>query len=666
MEVTQDYTTPLHDNTSRKSLGRRVSFASHSHVRMFDPVHTNSTGSPQSSPAPVSPDGHSRQSDVTNENDYPKQNSHRRRSSARYSLAQSEDMDLTSVIPGTFRSGGSAILDEDFDDFDNEDDDDDMDVTEAIRGDFARKRSLSLGKRQPLAQIPSIPVPILDNADQSQLDIGNESTHSDATSDQSQAMEFTVPLGQSLRPADQDQAWLALKQATHSGNNVSEVSSDDEMDLDDAMSRLRRARDSMSLAQLNVDHNEEHQDDSFTSADNSFEDNGNKTINLSQAFGRASMAQGDSRLNVNLNTDESEVYGAVVPVQPILQSITPSTSVVRPPAPQQPPRVSIFQPPPSNEVPKQPVTSGSSDKATIPVPFSFTPKVPLSSKSNPLSADSPSRSKSKPTFSAAFAPPVSRPSPKKPIVSVEPRSSPNKRPRSIINDDIENQDVDKPSPPKRQALDAQSSAGPTSNPQSFTHKPKPLSPSKKAPFQLPPDTTSRRPSGYYAKRKSLAVGFTALPSSTTTTAVAPVSPKKKPGIGLGRASLGSEPSNARTWFNKDAGQAVGVEPPTLKAVEKEPKVCEAERQTSASPIPTRGSPAPICTLPINSSTPKPQVSSVEPEEPVIEPAQTAEPQDIGELSRTMDVGITQQWREDVQQNDQYEEDVVCSEPMFTD
>ena len=682
MEVTQDYTTPVHDNTSRKSLGRRVSFASHSHVRMFETIHSNSTGSPQSSPASAHPDGPARQPDVTNENDYPRQSSSRRRSSARYSIAQSEDMDLTSVIPGTFLPGGSAILNEDFGDYDDEFDyeNDDMDVTEAIRGDFARKRSLSLGIRQPLSQISSIPAPTSDDADRSQSDIGNESPRSDAASEQSQAMEFTVPLGQSLRPADQDQVWLALKQATHSGNSASEpeLSSGDEMNLDDAMSRLRRARDSMSLAQLNMGQNEEHQDGSFTSTDDSFEDDGNKTINLSQAFGCADVAQGDSRLSMGYqdsNMDESEVYGAIVPAQPApRQSIAPSTSVVQPPPPQ-PPKFSVFRPPSSNEVSKQPVISGSSNKVRASIPFSLTPKVP--SKFTSISVDTQSKSKPKPTFSAAFAPPVSRSSPKKATTSTEPRSSPNKRPRSIINDDIENRDMDKPSPPKRQALEGKSAE--TTNPQPVsTHKSKPLSHSKKAPFQNPPpDTTSRpsaasrRTSGYYAKRKSLAVGFQPPPSSTTTATAAPVSPKKKPGIGLGRASLGSGPSNAWARFDKDVGQEVAAEPPTSKVVENEAEavscVRETPRQASASPSPTRGSPAPIYTLPIDSSsTPKLQEFSVEPEEPMIEPTQTAEPQDIGELSGTtgIEMDATQQWREGVQQDDQYEEDAVCSEPVF--
>jgi kinetochore protein Spc7/SPC105 len=60
---------------------------------------------------------------------------------------------------------------------------------------------LSLGIRQPLSQILSTPAPLSDDADRSQSDIGKEST---AAFNLSQTMEFTVPLGQSLRPADQD------------------------------------------------------------------------------------------------------------------------------------------------------------------------------------------------------------------------------------------------------------------------------------------------------------------------------------------------------------------------------------------------------------------------------------------------------------------------------
>ena len=48
-----DFTRDFHtDNTTRKSLARRVSFASHAQVRLFNTAegNTNSTVSPQSSP----------------------------------------------------------------------------------------------------------------------------------------------------------------------------------------------------------------------------------------------------------------------------------------------------------------------------------------------------------------------------------------------------------------------------------------------------------------------------------------------------------------------------------------------------------------------------------------------------------------------------------------
>jgi hypothetical protein len=186
MDFTQDYSTPVHDNTSRKSLGRRVSFASRPHVRIFETIHSSSTGSPHSSPASALSDDTCRQPDVTNENDYPRQSLGRRRSSTRYSMAES-DMDLTSIFPG---------------------------------------------------------------------------------SEHTQDMEFTVALGQSLRPADQDQAWLALKQVTHSGNDVSEpeLPSEDEMSLDDFTQQWREGvqRDGNNVSEPDLSSGDETNLDDFT------------------------------------------------------------------------------------------------------------------------------------------------------------------------------------------------------------------------------------------------------------------------------------------------------------------------------------------------------------------------------------------------------------------
>ncbi|KDR84860.1 hypothetical protein GALMADRAFT_233294 [Galerina marginata CBS 339.88] len=706
MDITQDYTALVHDNTSRKSFGRRVSFASHSHVRMFDTTHTNSTGSPQSSPAPVSDSPRAPPPQLSNENDYPGQTSRRRRSSARYSLAQSEDMDLTTIapLPNASAARGSAILEEEFDYEDDEYDADNMDVTQAINGDFARKRSLSMGVRQASSdqQLPE--------ADESRSDIGNESTES-AISEQSgeyEPMEFTVPLGQSLRPADQDQVWLALKQMTHSGENPSEPESEssfddrrpqeeeeEDMNLDDAMARLRRARDSLPSAQQAA-ITTEPQEDSFTSTEDSFDDedinNGNKTMNLSQVLGRVSLGP-NSRISIGYqdsNMDESEVYGNIVASTP-RQSLAPQarySEAQSAPASQQPRKSSVFQPPPSGAAPsKTPAPISQTAKPTNSVAFSFAPRAPSPSKSNPPSSGTPLKAKAKPTFSAAFAPPTARPSPKKPDSDFHPM--PAKRSRPSQHDENVDIDTDKPSPAKRQALAGkwlgaadQTSDEPPAPAAAIPAVPKsrPLSPSKKAPFQAfnptAPEPTSRpssalrRPSGYFAKRKSLAVGFSVPSSSSTETAsqVEITSTKKKPGIGVGRASLGSCPTDAWTRFDKDADSGLPVKSrPTrvdTKEKEKDADHCvrEVVRQASASPSPTRGSPAPKVVQKM-----QPRELSSEPEEgvtppdtnPVEEETQTQEVVDVS-AHMDLDINATEQWREGVQQAEYEEEEEVPS------
>lgn len=96
-------------DNSRKSLGRRVSFANHAHVRLFEvpEQNTNSTASPQSSPAAETGD-HGRAND---ENAYPGAAGFRRHSSIWRSIAFSEgggeesmdmDSDDTGYSPDAF------------------------------------------------------------------------------------------------------------------------------------------------------------------------------------------------------------------------------------------------------------------------------------------------------------------------------------------------------------------------------------------------------------------------------------------------------------------------------------------------------------------------------------------------------------------------------------
>ena len=673
MDLTQDLSAPVHDNTTRKSLERRVSFASHKKVLFFEKNHLKSTGSPRPSPSSIpSLDSHQT---VGNENNYPSQAFRKRRSSARYSNAGSEDMDLTTIITaGNFQNTSSAILEEEFD-YDGDNFDDDMEVTEAIPGNLIRKRSLSMG-RQPLSR-PESNSPI-NEVDESQSDIGNDSMQSEGTSEGTQFMEFTVPLGQSLRPpAEQDEVWLALKQVTHSGNEPSEpepVSCDspqqrgsDGMELEDAVERLMRARDSLPLSTQPASQGYV-QDDTFTSTEDSFESNsdGNKTLNLSQVIGRVSMNT-TARMSLGYqdsNMDESEVYGNIAqstPRQSLLPAGPPLTPFQEEAIPvEQVIRSTVFHPPPSA------ARSAASTKNSLPSSsFSFTPGKISPSKSKSIS--SPSKiAKPKPTFSAAFAPPVKKPSPKK---FNNPVTQPSvKRPRSAQDDEAEYMDADKPSPPKKQSMaetwmgitapseESRSPPNPTTT-KALANKPRPLSPSRKALFQTDASATTtpsenpsqpqpsgvRRPSGYFARRKSLAVSFNP-PASQDRNTPAPQSPKKST-IAFGRSSLGPPSANAWDRFDRDSNSEVtekdgdirGVAPlapRTLSPARRSPALEPASEPGSLSPdMP----PAP--TITISSAT------------------DTSETQ---ELSQEMEIDIdaTQQWREMVQQTEYEEEEIV--------
>jgi len=242
-------------------------------------------------------------------------------------------------------------------------------------------------------------------------------------------------------------------------------------------------------------------------------------------------------------------------------------------------------------------------------------------------------------------------------------------------------DLDKPSPAKRQALAGKwlgvaepvNEESPTPAPVVKTApKPKPLSPSKKAPFQsfgaAPASSTSRppsalrRPSGYFAKRKSLAVSFNE-PTDTVP------SPKKKSGIGMGRASMGSGSSDAWARFNKAAGsgvteKALGKQKSSDKEAEAEACVRESARQASASPSPTRGSPAPAQRQPIQSlqqdeRSPSPEIPSLADENGDVPEIQYTE-----DHSGNMDIDVdaTRQWREGVEPAKYDEEDDTVGIP----
>ncbi|KAJ7655258.1 Spc7 kinetochore protein-domain-containing protein [Mycena polygramma] len=681
MDFTTDFQTQIHDNPSRKSLGRRVSFASNAHVRLIDRVkddNTASTVSPQSSPIassdPIDDDA-PRPVVLSDENAYPgASNRNRRRSSVRQSMGS--DMDLTSIGSDAFlfAQDGSALADEDmsFDD----DSDADMDVTEAFDGEFIKKRPVSLGgARTPLAQISVATPSAAHDADQSQSYSDQSQSY---TSDPSQEppTEFTIPLNRSLRPpAHEDATWMALRKMTHSGDTTYEeppMSSDDEYVPVAHEDDYRGPASAAAGPSHTTDNYIQTGEDSLSSTDDSFGDidNGDRTMNISKVLGRVSLVGGGPRMSIaqpDSTMDESEIYGSILP--PPAQSTPVQTRKASVPEPSRP---SIFRPPsPAKQV-------------SAPGP------------------SSPSKEPAKRTFSAAFAPPVSKPTPLSPSkrraseapatakpaavkrMSLAPKasvSSPNKRPRDSEND------TDKPSPAKRLAMAGKWPASTTtpavearpSTPPTDAPKPKPLSPSKRAPFLAQKQTVAapsataaaprqpsalRRPSGYFARRKSMG---TALGTDTdkedgagTSTAVAgPKSPKKKAGLGLGRVSMSSAPADAWTRFDRNA-VAPNKGKEKQKAAESE-AVCarEAERQAASSPTPSRGSPAPASPRPAS-----PHLASAD-TSPAVDLSTLLETTpEFGASRANMEVDPTEQWRDGVQEADFPEEEARISIEQF--
>ncbi|KAJ7124771.1 Spc7 kinetochore protein-domain-containing protein [Mycena crocata] len=631
MDFTSDFQTQIHDNPSRKSLGRRVSFASNAHVRLIDRVNkddnTNSTASPQSSPVASSDpidDDVPRPTVLSDENAYPGASMrNRRRSSVRQSMGMgSDDMDLTATGSDAFLfADGSALADEDMD----FDDDDDMDMTEAFDGEFIKKRPVSLGgARTPLAQI-SVATPSTSNdADQSQSFTDDQSQS--YTSDQSQEppTEFIIPLNRSLRPpAHEDATWMALRRMTHSGDAPYEEpppSSDDEyVPVAHGGDQRAHASDGMGPPPVNI-----QQDDTFSSTDDSFgdADNGDRTMNISKVLGRVSLAGSGPRMSVgqpDSTMDESEIYSSIIP--PPAQSTPVQLQSRGKPSIPEPSRPSIFRPP----SPKKQITPAPPSKA---------------------------------------APPVKRP-------SVTAVSSPKKRPRES------DAETDKPpTPAKRLAMAGKWSASTSSpataarpsTPPTDAPKPKPLSPSKKAPFLAgtrPPPVAStssavlrqpqpsalRRPSGYFARRKSLGVGLGAnvVEPDGTPESAAPVrkSPKKKAGVGLGRASMGAAPSVAWNPLDRNAVSNKGKE--KQKATESD-SACtrEVERQAAASPTPSRGSPAPASPRP---ASPRPNPPAAASPSPIVDLSTLLDSAAEFGGNNAIDVDPTEQWREGVQEAD---------------
>ncbi|KAG6868547.1 hypothetical protein C0993_001243 [Termitomyces sp. T159_Od127] len=655
MDITRNFDNRIQDNTTRKSFGgRRVSFAESVHVRLIQNLKKDKSGNDsadntQSSSPSEQPDQSSRP--PTDENDYPGAVSrNRRRSSARYSL--SEDMDITSIGPQVFLpADNSAIADEEFN-FD--DDEDSMDMTEVVRGELIRKRSLSMGQRTPLAQVPPKEqeqeqgTNPSDDMEQSQSFEESVSQVLSDDLDHSGPMDFTMPLSKSQRPpAQQDALWHALRQATHSGDTPiePEPSSDDSvqgdasygddgMDLDDAVQRLMRARASLPSV-LAITHVEPESvyNDSF-STENSFEDQQEQTMNLSTVY--VSRGGDDGRQSMGSAMDESEVYGAIaLPLQS-----TPRRSLIQDqgepkieklPLPEEPVRA-IFQPssPVFSSTSAEPPLQQSSLPVFTPPPARLSPSKVKASNSAPLSPAKARKSPGREGFTAAFAPPVTRP-------------SPTKRPRPV-NDE---QDSIRQSPAKRTSLAGKLPVGSLSIP-SPKPQPKSLSPNKKAPFQgstgaksSQRSSTIRRPSGYFAKRKSLGIdsGSQSLLQKNETPVVRT---SLKMADGLRRGSLDSSSVGVRQHLDQN----------------QEPSHCDQEvsRQAADSTTITKEPPAPAS----RTTSPVAQIAPTSLEQQVVDVSEVLspdEPEHVGpDLDDLMDLDATEQWRNAVQDHELVETD----------
>ncbi|PSR80699.1 hypothetical protein PHLCEN_2v6615 [Hermanssonia centrifuga] len=739
--------TEIQPPTSRKSLGRRVSFASHAHVRLFEVQDPNASAS---SVDPGSP-RHVQESDEENENENEdnappshdvnrnrrRSSSSRRRSSTAFSEFGEQSMDMdeddTAPIPQDFL-GASAIQDEEFSEEEGDDFGEDMEMTEAIPREFLRKRSLSLGgpsgsfvpqrRRSSIAPIttssqshsenqvhhyqanqhiqqqqesiyPSLELEDIlnlpeDTDGDGDMPHGEDPDHTTSTvqsgadedmtgmtessgGDDTQPMEFTIPV---IRPpSPPPDVWHQLRAMTHAGESepyeppllesdddpeanaiipLDEPRGDDgdttSMELTDALTRLQRARTSLGLGadntgdytgDVNAEGNSGLQDDTFTSTEDSFNDDmsglfghGDRTVNVTTL--RLSMESAAGIQRVDESMEVTSVFGDDEVIQNPIGVGNPSSQTSNLPDQQhQPPpaqpsnaaepstssgafsqpsvfsapvQPSVFSAPPSTSVSRSvfsvPAPSTSSDitnpplshpprsplrpppTATVPQPFTFsldTRLGPSPAKSKiPLSSATPSKIPA-PVFKgiAAFAPPSAPKSPKK-------RPAPE-------DDDV---DWNMPSPQKKQVVGR-------------------LEPARKAVFEQPQNATAaeagkemrraslavRRPSGYFAQRKSLSGGVlpTPEPAVSTTTGTTSANentsgkgPQKKAGAGLGlgraRASVGS-----------------AVQPPAGETEQIYPDVSGIlEEETAAAATAARRSPATVGPSPAESGVEEPR------------------------------------------------------------
>lgn len=448
----------------------------------------------------------------------------RRRSSFRRSAENGEasmDMDSepgSSPLPPGFSVQGSLLQDEEPDDVSGVwDEEADMDLTTNLAASKPRRSSLGLSHLSQPGQDMS-----LDDPSHSD-DIPHDHA-GDLSIEESEPTEFTVPLNKSLRKPEPPSAeWLALRAMTHAGDSSFEPPPSDmdedaplaqrggvglgeeDMDLTEAETRIRRMRESLGLANV-------PQEDSFTSSEGSSIGGGdNHTINLTNVW-RESLGTDSSSVmdlsNFQGNSGESSVDEAVNRVFP------PRLSLGNPPVP---PEQHNSQPVPFEPALTTPPAHVNSTHGSPqpPVPPVFSKPGPVFSAPKGASV-SPSKLKSpaspRKAGTAAFALPVARPQPKKPEAT----------PRMEDDDPFRYHGVNTSN--NGQLLQ--------SSPSNPTNAPAPTEPV--ATTSTAPRSSAaglRRPSGYLAQRKSLGPsGVLNIPQPTSAQKKAPRGRTSETGI----------------------------------------------------------------------------------------------------------------------------------------
>jgi len=477
-------------------IQRRVSFADKSQVRLYDRDHRNSEGSVPSSPEQDPEQDADQPPPVVNdENAYPGAGKFhpRRRSSLRRSFGtdigageESMELDATKIITLTDEL---KLTDEVWDGSDDEMgyDEDDMDMTEIVR-----RQSVALRRRSSMHRRPLVP-PEEAEQDRSVSEVGEGG-------DDRSHMDFTVPLGQSLRkPEPPPDEWHALRAVTHAGVNdsISEDGGAEPNELEDAISRLMVARDSLGLSGDGLAGGENSfastESDSFTQDPADFA-NADRTMDITSMLRRASSGTftdpsqeptseySNSRTH---DTDEQIKLPVSLPHENQSPSIypdlpKPTSSIPTKPAP-------IFQKPTS--IPTQPVFKPPTTETPKATPFAtgsvFKPR-PLERQSV-FSLQKPTVKSNAPTTAS----------------TVTTDAQPQKRPITETEKPVE----ERPTPGKKQAIShltapstSRSSSAHTEESPSKGTTPTPSSPGKKAGI-----TSSPRKPGFLVRGRTSSV-----------------------------------------------------------------------------------------------------------------------------------------------------------------